>query len=98
MDEKIMIGEEIQRLWNILVTLEPGSKEYNGVLANLRNIMGFDKELGAIAPEQESKLDKILGNTALLGVVGNLALGLLILNHERTNVITSRAFNLLRSK
>ena len=87
--------EQFDRLLLTLNTLEPGSDEYQKVLDQINTFVHIDERLH---PQEPSRLDKILANPALLGLFGNLTLGVLILNYEKLDIITSRAFNLIRPK
>jgi hypothetical protein len=82
-----------------LNSLEPSSKEYEQVLGRLETFvrLRLDLVVNNLKPTP-SVVERILANPALVGVLGNLALTLLILNYERTEVITSRAFSFIRPK
>lgn len=87
--------EEFDRLLTKLHSLEPGSKEYQSILEQLNTLVRIDSY---IYKEEESKASKLLSNPALVGVLGNLAMTLLVLNYERLGVVTSRAFSFIRPR
>lgn len=86
-----VFDEEVARVFVHLMTLEAGTEEYTKTLEELNVLVH-------ISNSTESKWDKILKNPALIGTIGNLVLALLILNYERLDIITSRAFSFIRPK
>lgn len=80
-------NEVIQRLLDALADQEPGSAEFDAILDQIT-------KLHALKPEKS--LRKPLSYDTILLVASNL-LGIgLVINHERLNVITTKAFGLLR--
>jgi len=88
--------DEYIRLCDHLVTLKPGTDEYDKSLNQLNSFVHLMKQLPLYPAE--SMLDKILGNSALLNVGGMLLVAGATLWHERLGIITSRAFGFVRFK
>ncbi len=88
---------EIERLLVELKSAKPGNDEYKEILEQVNNLIHIDDKLHE-KEVKESRLDKVLANPALLGLIGNLSLALLILNFERANIVTTRALSLIRPK
>ena len=91
-EERTFIPEAI----NHLAKQEPGTKEYENALAAYNTLVSIEKTI--IELEGPSGIHKLLSNGPLLGLVGNLAVSLLMLNFERMDVITSSVRSMIRSK
>jgi hypothetical protein len=91
MDEEKLIPDLI----NHLAQQPLGSKEYDSALKQLRELVHIQKELNDKPP---SKVKQLLENSALIGVLGNFAIALLMLNYEKTDIITSSVRSMIRSK
>ena len=65
----------------------PGTDKYDQALEELKNLTYIQKERASL--KSPSKLGQFLNNPALIGGVVNLGISLLMLNFERTGVITS---------
>lgn len=93
------IIEQTESLSEHLDTLDPKTDEYAKVLGRLETFvrLRLDIAVDNLKP-RPSVVEKILSNPALIGVLGNLAITLLILNYERADIVTSRAFNFVRPK
>jgi hypothetical protein len=89
--------KELNRLAAHIATVEPGTDEYDRVLKNYNDIIHIQNSILG-RKEFDSRMDVLLKNPALLGVIGNLAIAVLVLNFERLGIITSRAFNFIRPK
>ena len=89
--------KELSRLLVELKSAKPGSDGYKEVLEQVNNLVHIDDKLTERKVD-ESILDRVLANPALLGLIGNLTLALLILNFERAGILTSRAASLIRPK
>jgi len=92
-DEEIDL---VPRLMNHLVSLEPGSKEFDTVLEQLNTLIHIEKALKE--NEKPSWLTTVFNNGPLLGLVGNWGLMFGMLYFERTDIITSAVRGLIRSK
>lgn len=84
----ITLDEEIQRCLNEMNTMKVDSDEYSVAVGNLEILQGLQKENNrnkyVISPE--------VAVTAITNILGIL----LVINHEKINVITTRAFSLIR--
>ncbi len=90
------VWKEYTRLQKHLEKLEPGTDEYSKTLKQFNDLVYIVKQFPLHAAE--SRLDKFMNNSALIGLVGNLAITLLILNYERAEIVTSRVFSFVRPK
>lgn len=88
---------ELERLLVELRSAKAGTDEYKEVLEQINSLVHIDDKLHE-KEVIESRLDKVLSNPALLGLIGNLSLALLILNFERANIVTTRALSFIRPK
>lgn len=82
-------------LINYLAKQKPGTNEYDKALEQLKNLTHIQKEMKELNP---SKLGQFFSNPALVGIVGNFAIALLMLNYEKTDIITSSVRSMIRSK
>ena len=83
-----MLDIEIERLVKTLSNLEPSEEEYETVAKNLQKL----------TEARERKNDRTISNDTLVAVTVNIITMLLILNYEKTGVITTKAFNLFGRK
>lgn len=79
---------ERERVLAALKEEVPGSDEYSTLLRNLENLNELMKPAWK----------KVFLNQGTLGELSRLGLILLVLNYEKADVITSRAFNFIRPK
>ncbi len=86
---------EFSRLLKSLSELEPETDEYAKMLEKFQKFADVAKPY---FKEDKSRFDRFLDNPALVGVVGNLLGMFLVLNYERAEIITSRAFGWIRPK
>ena len=95
------VYKEINRLVEMLKDLPPGP-EYDDTVRRIQNLLGLEvlanKVNETALPEKTSWLEKILNNGPLLNLIGGVAGTLLVINHERINVLTTRAFGFIRFK
>lgn len=82
------IDEEIVRLTEVLKTISPADKNYATVSDNLR----------VLCEAREKKDPSTISTELLLGIGANLIGLLVILNFERSGVITSKALSFLWKK
>ena len=93
----IDVWREAERLSSHIETVEPGTDEYDNVLRQIENLVRIENQI-LERSEFDSKLDKFLKNQALVGGVFSLIATLAILNYERLDIVTSRAFGWIRFK
>lgn len=91
-DEDRLIPDAI----NHLAAQTPGTKEYEEALKAYNTLIMIEKTLKEL--EDPSRIQSILGNGPLLGLFGNLAIAVLMLNFERLDIITSSVRSMIRSK
>ena len=85
---------EVNRLEVYLSELNPGTGEYDKALEELNTLV----HIQATGPEHLPWYEKLLKNSALVtGVIGLVGMGMM-LNFERAEIITSKAFNHIRFK
>lgn len=84
------IRDEQTRIFIRLENLHPSDEEYVSSLRTLTELVRLQAEYSK--EEKPSKLKQFLENEVLLAGVLNLTAILLVINHERLNVITSKAF------
>ena len=91
--------KELTRLSEFITTVPPGTEDYDRVLREIRDLLLIQN---LVSPDyrgtHESKIEKVLNNPAIIGVLGNLAVAVLILNYEKVGIVTSRAFAFIRPK
>lgn len=80
------MDEEIIRLVKALSNMTPNDKDYATIVNNLKTL----------CEAREKKNDRVLSYETLLTVGVNLIGLIIILNFERTGVITSKAMSFLR--
>jgi hypothetical protein len=86
----------IPRAINHLAKQAPGTKEYDEALKAYNTLVLIEKTKKEIAGP--SRLDKVLGNAPIIGLIGNWGLMIGMLYFEKTDIITSSVRNLIRSK
>lgn len=86
-----LLDYESNRIVRELTTTEPGSPEYKDLLDHASKLL----KLLEAEEKRNSKVKSLLANPALLGIIGNLAMAVLLINHERLNVVTTSAVRLL---
>lgn len=91
------IWRESSRLIEHIGTLEPGTKEYDQVQAEIREFIHIENMVMQ-RPEWISWKDKLLNNQALVGGIFTLIATGSVLYFERLEIITSRAFGWIRPK
>lgn len=82
------LDKEIEHLVEQLGGIDPTDKNYAIVADNLRTL----------CEARERKNDRTISAEMLLGVIANVAGLLIVLNFEKTGVITSKAFSMLWRK
>lgn len=88
------LSMEAQRLIEELKKLDPSEPEYAVIAANIERLGAADKAVNRL----QSPLHKIADNPALVGLFGNLAVLLVLMNFERSGVIASKGLMFLRPK
>jgi hypothetical protein len=83
-----LLDEEIERLIQRLKNEDPSTKEYAIISDNLR----------VLCESREKKNPGLIYTDTLLSIGANLIGLILILNFERTGVITSKAMSFLRRR
>lgn len=79
------MDEEIERLVNQLKCMSPVEDDYAKVADNLK----------VLCEAREKKNDRVISTEMLVGVAANIVGLLVILNFEKTGVITSKAISFL---
>ena len=79
------IDEEIERLANQLKSMSPVEENYIKVADNLR----------VLCEAREKKNDRVISSEAILAAGVNILGLLVVLNFEKANIITSKAFGML---
>lgn len=83
------MDEEIERLVKQLGTItDVGSKEYAAIADNIK----------VLCEAREKSNDRVISKEMLIGVAANLVGLLVVLNFEKTGVVTSKAFSMLWRK
>lgn len=80
-----VIDEEIERLANQLANMSPVSDEYAKTADNLK----------VLCEAREKKNDRVISSEALLAAAVNIIGILVVLNFEKADTITSKAFGLI---
>ena len=83
--EKSIFEIEIERVITEMGIMHPDDDEFTTAVKNLKTL----KEAAAIRPEPPIKKE------AVLAIAGNLAVALLILNFEKTDVIATKALSFI---
>lgn len=83
--EKEAFDQEVKHILQQLASMEPESKEYKEAVTNLKTLT----EARSQKTKYEVSIDTIVSGTiSLLGI-------LLVLNHERLNVITTKSMGFI---
>lgn len=82
-----MLKEELKDLSKSLRVMDPANPAYQDTLKNLERVTELQKELNACKPK--------VSPDAILGFIANIGGIALVLQHEKLNVITSKAFNMV---
>jgi len=80
------IDDEITRLAELLKTMDANGEEYTNVATNIK----------LLCEAREKKNDRVITAESLVAAAVSITSLLLVLNFERTGVITSKAFSFLR--
>jgi hypothetical protein len=80
-----VIDAEIERLATTLSETEPTNESYKKIAESLR----------VLCEAREKKNDRVLSAEALANIVANIVGILLVLNFEKTGIITSKAISFL---
>lgn len=83
---KSQFDAEVERILNKLEALDPKTEDYQSTVENLR----------VLCEARSKKPGRLIEMDTFLIVGGNILLGVMILGFERFNVITSKAFTLIR--
>jgi hypothetical protein len=83
-DKRTNLEKRIAEVEDYLMSISPESKDYSTAVENLERLYKAKANL------EERKL-KISPDTIAVGVFGIIQI-LMILNHEKTDIITSKAF------
>ena len=93
------LHDQLIRTMDKLITLEPDTEEYNICLRNQQQLFDtIDNRRALPGTVIEKSLRKFVDTPALVALFGNVAITLLILNYEKLDVVTSRAFAFIRPK
>lgn len=93
-----LIETEIDRLGGMLRQMTPTKDDYMRTLEALTALQNLKAKIEKDEPKKSSFLETVMNNQALLSSLTSLAGIILVINHERINVITSKAFNIVRFK
>jgi len=85
--KKSALEIEIERLLKAIEKEKPGTDEYNALIKELQSLV-------SIQTRKESKWNPMIV-VAAIGVVGALAQILLILNFEKTDILTTKSINFI---
>lgn len=86
--------DEVDVLWRKLQETDPGTEEHSRVLDDIGKIVGIqDKLYARIEP---SLVQQILVSPAFIGGVIQFGALLVLLNFEKLDTVTSRAFGWIR--
>jgi hypothetical protein len=86
--------KQAERLWKKLETVPPGTKEYTEILDELMTIISIQETLyDRVKPRW---YEEVLKSPAFIGGFFQIGATILVINHERIGIITSRAFNWIR--
>lgn len=100
MNENETLFVEFTRVLNRLNELEPETEEYKILVSRIAELVKAQAEIDKL---QKSKTDhplvwRILENGPLVSGLLSLGLGISILMHERTAILVSKAYGLVRFK
>ena len=82
-----LLKEEMKTLTKSLSTMDPANPKYEETLKTLERVTKLQKEISS--EKQKVSPDAILGFIANIGGI------VMVLQHEKLNVITSKAFNMV---
>ena len=90
--------EEIDSVIEVLEQAHPATETYEQVLSILERLYSLVKsaETKKEEPARINKLMEALKNQALVSTLGNLAIALMILHYEKFDVVTTKAWSLIR--
>lgn len=95
MTNEEQLNNEISRLALRLSKID-NVAEYTATVGNVRTLIEIKEKLYPIQPDPWYL--KVLANPAAWGVASNLLISGMVLNHERINIITSRAFGFVKTR
>lgn len=79
------LDDEIRRLTDHLANTNPVDEDYQKIAKNLQTLMDA----------RSNKNDRVISNEVIFAFLGNVLITLIVLNYEKTGVISTKAFNLL---
>ena len=92
---------EINRLAAMLEHLDPGP-EYDDTVRRIKSLLELEFQANKVNEtalfNETSWFEKILNNGPLLNLIGGVVGTILVINHERINILTTRAFSFIRFK
>ena len=94
MNEEIFVVE-IARVTKRLQRID-GTDEYSKAVRNLEILIDIKDKL--FPKQQDPWYIRVLVNPATWGVASNVVISALVLNHERVNTITSKAWGFVRTR
>lgn len=95
------VWRELHRLDEMIEKQKPGTDEYDRLVKEINQLTHIENTILERAEFENwkvSRLDKLLKNAPLIGAVSTGVVAVLTLNYERLDVVTSRAYGLIRSK
>ncbi len=95
------LWRELARLDEMIEKEKPGTDEYDRLVKEINQLTHIENvilERPEFKDWNVSKLDKLLNNAPLIGAIGTGVVAVLTLNYERLDIVTSRAYGLIRSK
>ena len=95
-DVRETIDLEIDRVCEYIANSQTDTKEYAAALRRLDELIDLDRKVQD-APGK-SIFEKIINNPSLVGALAQLLGILWLTQHERLNVVTSRALSWIRFK
>lgn len=84
-EQKVTFQKEVDRLLEKLNSLDPKDKEYEATVRNLETLCQARSHKNSILPSADT----------MIAVAANLIGLLVVLNYERTGIITSKAVNFI---
>ena len=88
-------ADAFDRIIEHMKTVKPGSEEHQTCVAELETIARIQNEVYHRL-DKESWTGRILGNAPLVTGIFGFVTTVVVLQHERLEIITSRAFNWIR--
>ncbi len=95
------LWRELARLDSEIEKAKPGTDEYDRLVQEINQLTHIENvilERPEFKDWNVSRLDKFLNNAPLIGAIGTGVVAVLTLNYERLDIVTSRAYGLIRSK